>query len=200
MIALLERFYDPTSGRITLNGDDIASMSPRLYRANASLVAQQPPLYAGTVKENICLGLTYTPSDDEVQEACRKSNALEFVSSLPEGLNTDCGSKGGQFSGGQKQRIAVARALIRNPKLLLLDESTSALDTQSERIVQRALDEAASERTTVAVAHRLSTIRHADVIFVIAAGRIVEVGTHEELQARRGRYYAMCLAQSLDQA
>jgi ATP-binding cassette subfamily B (MDR/TAP) protein 1 len=133
-------------------------------------------------------------------EACRQANALDFVTSLPEGLATPCGSRGLQFSGGQRQRIAVARALIRKPSLLLLDEATSALDTQSERVVQQALDEAAAGRTTVAVAHRLSTIRHADVIFVIEDGKIEEKGTHEELQRLRGKYHAMCLAQSLDQA
>ena len=122
------------------------------------------------------------------------------MSSLPEGLSTPCGSKGLQFSGGQRQRIAIARALIRKPRLLLLDEATSALDTQSERIVQQTLDQAASSRTTIAVAHRLSTIKHADVIFVFANGKIAEMGTHDELQLLKGRYYEMCLAQSLDQA
>lgn len=200
MVSLLERFYDPTSGRITLNGEDIASMSPHKYRRYMSLVQQEPPLYLGSVRDNIAIGLEYEPSDAEVEEACRQANALDFVSSLPEGLSTPCGSKGLQFSGGQRQRIAVARALIRRPGLLLLDESTSALDTQSERIVQKALDEAASTRTTVAVAHRLSTIRHADVILVLEDGRIAEMGTHEELQRLKGRYYAMCLTQSLDQA
>ena len=200
IISLLERFYDPTSGRITLNGDDISFMSPYSYRRYMSLVQQEPPLYLGSVRENIAIGLEYEPSDEEVHEACRQANALEFVSSLPEGLNTPCGSKGLQFSGGQRQRIAVARALIRKPRLLLLDEATSALDTQSERIVQKALDEAASGRTTIAVAHRLSTIRHANVIFVMEDGKIAEIGTHEELQRLKGRYYAMCLAQSLDQA
>ena len=200
LVALLERFYDPTSGRITLNGDDIASMSPFRYRRYMSMVQQEPPLYLGSVRENIAIGLEHEPSDEEVNEACRQANALDFVSSLPEGLNTPCGSKGLQFSGGQRQRIAVARALIRKPRLLLLDEATSALDTQSERIVQKALDEAASSRTTIAVAHRLSTIRHADVIFVIEDGKVAETGTHEELQRLKGRYYAMCLAQSLDQA
>jgi len=200
IISLLERFYDPTSGRITLNEDDISLMSPHAYRRYMSLVQQEPPLYLGSVRENIAIGLKYEPSEEEVQEACRQANALNFVSSLPEGLNTPCGSKGLQFSGGQRQRIAVARALIRKPRLLLLDEATSALDTQSERIVQKALDEAALSRTTIAVAHRLSTIRHADVIFVMEDGKIAEIGTHEELQRLKGRYHAMCLAQSLDQA
>lgn len=200
IISLLERFYDPTSGRITLNGDDVSLMSPYAYRRYMSLVQQEPPLYLGSVRENVAIGLEYEPSEEEVHEACRQANALDFVSSLPEGLNTPCGSKGLQFSGGQRQRIAVARALIRKPRLLLLDEATSALDTQSERIVQKALDEAALSRTTIAVAHRLSTIRHADVIFVMEDGKIAEIGTHEELQRLKGRYHAMCLAQSLDQA
>ena len=164
------------------------------------MVQQEPTLYPWSVRDNIAIGLRYEPSDDEIMEACRQANAHEFVSSLPEGLDTSCGSKGLQFSGGQRQRIAIARALIRNPRLLLLDEATSALDTQSERIVQKTLDEAASSRTTIAVAHRLSTIRHADVIFVFANGKIAEMGTHEELQHLRGRYYEMCVAQSLDSA
>ncbi|GAB7366799.1 hypothetical protein MBLNU230_g0751t1 [Neophaeotheca triangularis] len=200
LLSLLERFYDPTSGRITLDATDIASFNPHAYRRYMSLVQQEPPLYLGSVRENIAIGLQHEPSEEEVQTACRQANAWDFVTSLPEGLNTPCGSKGLQFSGGQRQRIAVARALIRNPRLLLLDEATSALDTQSERIVQKALDEAAASRTTVAVAHRLSTVRHADCIFVVEDGRIVESGSHEELQRLRGRYFAMCLAQSLDQA
>lgn len=200
VVSLLLRFYDPLSGRITLNDEDISFMSPQLYRRYMSLVQQEPPLYLGSVRENIAIGLEHEPSEDEVHEACRQANVLEFVSSLPEGLNTPCGSKGLQFSGGQRQRIAIARALIRKPRLLLLDEATSALDTQSERIVQKALDEAAMTRTTIAVAHRLSTIRHADIIFVMEDGKIAEMGTHEELQQLRGRYFATCLAQSLDQA
>ena len=200
IVSLMERFYDPTSGRITLNEDDISLMSPFAYRRYMSLVQQEPPLYLGSVRENIAIGLEHDPSDEEMNEACRQANAWDFVSSLPEGLNTPCGSKGLQFSGGQRQRIAVARALIRKPHLLLLDEATSALDTQSERIVQKSLDEAALSRTTIAVAHRLSTIRHADIIFVMEDGKIAELGTHKELQRLKGRYYAMCLAQSLDQA
>ena len=200
IVSLIQRFYDPTSGRITINEDDISLLSPSLYRRCMSLVQQEPPLYLGSVRQNIALGLDYEPSEEEVNEACRQANVLDFVSSLPEGLNTPCGSKGIQFSGGQRQRIAVARALIRKPRLLLLDEATSALDTQSEKIVQKALEEAMSSHTTIAVAHRLSTTRDADVIFVIEDGRIAESGTHKELQRQRGRYYAMCLAQSLDQA
>ncbi|KEF60057.1 uncharacterized protein A1O9_04907 [Exophiala aquamarina CBS 119918] len=200
LIALLERFYDPVSGRICLDRKDITGMSPRLYRGHMSLVQQEPTLYQGSVWDNISLGLDYEPSEEEIKEACRKASALDFVVSLPEGLETPCGSRGMQFSGGQRQRIAIARALIRNPRLLLLDEATSALDTQSERLVQAALDEAAMSRTTIAVAHRLSTIRNADTIFVFANGRIAEMGTHAELQKLKGRYYEMCLAQSLDKA
>ena len=150
----------------------------------------------GSVRQNVALGLDYEPSEDEIREACRQANILDFVSSLPEGLNTLCGSKGSQFSGGQRQRIAIARAVVRRPRLLLLDEATSALDTQSEKVVQAALDGAMATRTTIAVAHRLSTVKGADVIFVVEDGGIVEQGTHDELLALGGRYYAMCLAQS----
>lgn len=200
LISLLERFYDPISGRITSSDEDISRMSPKRYRSYMSLVQQEPTLYQGSVRENVSLGVQYKPTDEEIREACRQANILEFVESLPEGLATPCGTKGLQFSGGQRQRIAIARALIRKPRLLLLDEATSALDTQNEKIVQKTLDDAASSRTTIAVAHRLSTIRHADKIFVFAHGKIAEMGTHEELQKLKGRYYEMCLAQSLDRA
>ena len=198
LVALLQRFYDPTAGKICLSDKDIRTFSPKLYREHISLVQQEPTLYSGSVRENVSLGLDFEPSEEQVQDACRRANALDFVTSLPEGFDTSCGSRGLQFSGGQRQRIAIARALIRNPKLLLLDEATSALDTQSERLVQSALDEAAMTRTTIAVAHRLSTIRHANMIFVISNGRVAEMGTHAELQQKRGIYYEMCLAQSLD--
>lgn len=179
-------------------------MSPRLYRSHLSLVQQEPVLYQGSVRENISLGSSADapPSEKAIHEACRQANALEFIESLPQGLETPCGSRGLSFSGGQRQRIAIARALIRNPRVLLLDEATSALDTQSERLVQAALDDAASTegRTTIAVAHRLSTIRHADSIYVFADGKVMESGDHEQLQRLKGRYYEMCLAQSLDKA
>ncbi|KAK4611858.1 ABC multidrug transporter atrC, partial [Fulvia fulva] len=202
IISLLMRFYDPVSGRILFNEDDISTLSPALYRQEMSLVQQEPPLYSSSVRANITLGLDHEASEEEVLEACRQAHVLDFIQALPEGLHTPCGSNGLQFSGGQRQRIAIARALIRNPRLLLLDEATSALDTQSERIVQQALDSAAadSSRTTIAVAHRLSTIKNANVIFVMEDGRIVETGTHDQLLQQRGRYYAMCLAQALDQA
>ncbi|KAI9843008.1 MAG: hypothetical protein M1838_002894 [Thelocarpon superellum] len=199
LISLLERFYEPISGRITLDGRDVSEMSPRLYRQRISLVKQEPILYQGSVRENISLGLEHEASEEQIIEACRQANALEFVQSLPEGFDTPCGSRGLQFSGGQRQRIAIARAMIRNPRLVLLDEATSALDTQSEQLVQAALDAAAATRTTISVAHRLSTIRNADVIYVFDQGKIAETGSHEELQRQRGIYHRMCVAQSLDQ-
>lgn len=200
IISLLERFYDPTSGAILLDNKDIKTFSPRLYRRNIALVQQEPTLYQGSVRANIAIGLESTPTEQQVEEACKQANAWDFVSSLPEGLATQCGMRGLQFSGGQRQRISIARALIKQPKLLLLDEATSALDTESERVVQGALDAAKEGRTTVAVAHRLSTIRGADCIFVFSSGRVVESGTHAELQRQRGVYYEMCRAQSLDMA
>lgn len=203
MISILERFYDPIAGHIRIDAHTLESMNPWLYRAQVALVQQEPTLYPGTIRENISMGTPTgspsTVSDNDIEAACRAANAWEFISSLPDGLLTLCGTNGTQLSGGQRQRIAIARALLRNPRLLLLDEATSALDTQSERIVQDALNEAASQgdRITVAVAHRLSTIRHADMICVFDGGRIVESGTHEELLAKGRLYPKMCEAQNL---
>ena len=203
MVSLLERFYDPTSGTILVADQAVSTFSPRIYRNQISLVQQEPTLFQGSVRDNIALGVDdieqKTPTTEEhIIDACKQANAWDFIQTLPEGLSTRCGSRGLQFSGGQKQRIAIARALIRKPRLLLLDEATSALDTESERIVQAALERAAEGRTTVAVAHRLSTIKDADVIFVFGEGRIVETGTHKELLGRRGKYFAMCETQGLD--
>lgn len=203
MISILERFYDPVAGHIKIDALTLESLNPWLYRAQAALVQQEPTLYPGTIRENIAMGTPTdspsTVSDNDIEAACRAANAWEFISSLPDGLMTLCGANGTQLSGGQRQRIAIARALLRNPRLLLLDEATSALDTQSERIVQDALNEAASQgdRITIAVAHRLSTIRHADMICVFDGGRIVESGTHEELLAKGRLYPKMCEAQNL---
>ncbi|KAK2731944.1 hypothetical protein FQN55_004419 [Onygenales sp. PD_40] len=199
IISLLERFYDPTTGRIKFDQRDISQLCPRQYRRGVALVLQEPTLYQGTIRENIAMGLEADATQEQIEEATRQANAFTFISSLPDGFNTLCGARGTQLSGGQRQRIAIARALIRTPKLLLLDEATSALDTDSEKIVQEALEKASSGRTTVAVAHRLSTIKDASAIFVFGRGRVVEAGTHVQLLARKGVYYEMCLAQSLDQ-
>ncbi|KAI5463945.1 P-loop containing nucleoside triphosphate hydrolase protein [Mariannaea sp. PMI_226] len=199
MVALIERFYDPTTGVICLDGQDIKTKDRRLYRRGIALVQQEPVLYQGSIQDNISLGLeTGNPTDDEIADALKQANIYDFVISLPEGLNTPCGNQGLSLSGGQRQRIAIARALIRKPRLLLLDEATSALDTESEKIVKEALDEAAEGRTVIAVAHRLSTIRDADLIVVFAKGKVAQMGTHEELIAKRGLYYEMVLGQSLD--
>ncbi|KAK1984249.1 ABC transporter [Colletotrichum cereale] len=204
MIAMLERYYDPTTGAINIDGDGLTKLNPRLYRRMVALVQQEPTLFQGSIRENIALGIdadsiTDVP-DAQIEMACRAANAWDFVSSLPEGLATPCGSSGMQLSGGQRQRIAIARALIRNPRILLLDEATSALDTESEKIVQRALNDAArdSERITIAVAHRLSTIKDADMICVFHGGRVVESGTHSQLVAKGGMYTQMCEAQNLE--
>ncbi|KAH6884073.1 P-loop containing nucleoside triphosphate hydrolase protein [Thelonectria olida] len=199
LISLIERFYDPKTGMLRSDGQDIKTKDRRLHRRDIALVQQEPVLYQGSIRDNISLGLeTSTPSDDEIIDALKQANVHDFVISLPEGLNTPCGNQGLSLSGGQRQRIAIARALIRKPRLLLLDEATSALDTESEKVVKEALDRAAEGRTTVAVAHRLSTIRDADVIVVFGGGRVVQMGTHEELVAKRGLYYEMVLGQSLD--
>ncbi|KAG8935087.1 GTPase-activating protein [Tulasnella sp. 418] len=199
-IQLIERFYDPLAGRVLLDGEDISRLNVQDYRKHLALVSQEPTLYAGTVKFNILLGAT-KPADEvtqeELEQACRDANILEFIQSLPNGFDTEVGGKGSQLSGGQKQRIAIARALIRNPKVLLLDEATSALDSQSEKVVQAALDNAAKGRTTIAIAHRLSTIQNADRIYYIKDGRVTESGTHDELLALKGGYFELVQLQAL---
>ncbi|KAG1908571.1 P-loop containing nucleoside triphosphate hydrolase protein [Suillus fuscotomentosus] len=200
VIQLLERFYDPLSGQISLDGELIDEYNIQAYRQQISLVSQEPTLYAGTIRFNILLGATRPESEvtqEEIEAACRDANILEFVQSLPDGFNTEVGGKGSQLSGGQKQRIAIARALLRNPKVLLLDEATSALDSNSEKVVQEALDKAAKGRTTIAIAHRLSTIQNADCIHFVKEGRVSESGSHDELLARRGDYYEFVQLQAL---
>lgn len=163
MIGILERFYDPITGHLKVDSKALDAMNPWLYRNRISLVQQEPTLYPGTIRENVSMGKasesTSIVSNSDIDTAFRAANAWDFISSLPDGLDTLCGNNGTQLSGGQRQRIAIARALLRNPRLLLLDEATSALNTQSERIVQKALNHTAEEgdRITVAVAHRLSS-------------------------------------------
>ncbi|KAK9474978.1 P-loop containing nucleoside triphosphate hydrolase protein [Dipodascopsis tothii] len=196
-IGLIESFYKPLSGQILLDGKDISEFNLSEYRKTMAIVQQEPILYALSVYDNIKLGVSHDVGDDEIIEACKQANIHEFISALPEGYNTQCGAKGVLFSGGQKQRIAIARALVRQPKILLLDEATSALDSESEEVVQEALDKAAKGRTTIAVTHRLSTIQNADVIYVIEHGKVIESGNHHELLLKQGRYYDLVLAQTL---
>jgi ATP-binding cassette subfamily B (MDR/TAP) protein 1 len=197
-IALLERFYDPIAGGIFLDGKEISSLNVNEYRSFIALVSQEPTLYHGTIRENVLLGVDRDDiSDSEIEFACREANIYEFITSLPAGFNTILGNKGILLSGGQKQRVAIARALLRDPKILLLDEATSALDSESEHVVQIALDKAAKGRTTIAVAHRLSTIQKADVIYVLDHGVIVERGDHIELMKKGGRYSELVGLQSL---
>lgn len=162
------------------------------------MVSQEPTLYQGTIRENILLGADREDVPEEsIVQVCKDANIYDFIMSLPDGFQTIVGSKGSMLSGGQKQRVAIARALLRDPKVLLLDEATSALDSESEKVVQAALDKAAKGRTTIAVAHRLSTIQKADMIYVFDAGRIVENGTHSELLKKKGRYFELVNLQSL---
>ncbi|GJN19235.1 hypothetical protein PR202_gb06484 [Eleusine coracana subsp. coracana] len=189
VIALLERFYDPSAGEVTLDGVDIRRLQLKWLRAQMGLVSQEPALFATSIKENILFGKE-DATTEEVVAAAKAANAHNFISQLPQGYDTQVGERGVQMSGGQKQRIAIARAILKSPKILLLDEATSALDTESERVVQEALDLASVGRTTIVVAHRLSTIRNADVIAVMQYGEVKELGSHDELIANENGLYS----------
>jgi ABC-type multidrug transport system fused ATPase/permease subunit len=195
VISLLERFYDlePGNGAILCNSQDIKHTNVYEYRQALSLVSQEPAMFRGSIRDNILFGVADPDSvtDEQIYQVCRDAFIHEFIISLPEGYNTDVGHKGVSMSGGQKQRIAIARALIRDPKLLLLDEATSALDSESEKVVAAAIDKARDGRTVISVAHRLSTVQNADVIFVFDNGRVVEKGSHTELINRQGIYWEM---------
>ncbi|KAH6998433.1 P-loop containing nucleoside triphosphate hydrolase protein [Ilyonectria sp. MPI-CAGE-AT-0026] len=199
IVSLLERFYDLDKGQILCNGKDATDVNLFEYRKYLSLVAQEATLFQGTLRENILLGVDPTViTDEELHQACRDASIHEFIVSLPEGYNTNIGSRGVSLSGGQKQRIAIARALIRQPKILLLDEATSSLDSESEKLVQAAFERASKGRTMVVVAHRLATVQNADVIFVLGEGQLLEQGSHAELLKKRGVYWHMCQSQALD--
>ncbi|PSL51944.1 ATP-binding cassette subfamily B protein [Saccharothrix carnea] len=195
VLNLLIGFIRPTSGRILLDGADLADLDLRTYRRFISVVPQEPILFDGTVRENVAFGL---PDADEsaIRAALRDANALEFVEQLPEGLDTSVADRGVRLSGGQRQRLVIARALLRNPRLLILDEATSALDTHSESLIQQALARLVHGRTTFVVAHRLSTIRDADRIVVLRDGAVQEIGSHDELLRRGGAYAQLHLGRS----
>lgn len=198
IISLIERFYDPLSGSVKLDGVDIRTLNIKWLRSQIGLVSQEPTLFATTIRGNVAHGLINTPyehsSEEEkfklIKEACIKANADGFITKLPNGYDTMVGERGFLLSGGQKQRVAIARAIVSDPRILLLDEATSALDTQSEGIVQDALDKAAAGRTTITIAHRLSTIKDADCIYVMGEGLVLEKGTHLELLADENSAYS----------
>jgi ATP-binding cassette subfamily B protein len=183
LMNLIIGFRRPTSGRVLLDGVDMATINFRSFRRFLAVVPQQTVLFSGTVRENITYGLQHV-TESRLQEVLTMSNCADFVSKLPKGLDTPIGNHGGKLSGGQRQRIAIARAMLRDPRVIILDEATSALDVESEKKVQEALNRLIAGRTTFIVAHRLSTIRNATRVLVMDAGKIIEQGTHEELLSR----------------
>jgi subfamily B ATP-binding cassette protein MsbA len=193
---LLPRFYDAVEGEILFDDVNIKEASLTELRSHIGMVTQESILFNDTVRNNIAFGLENAKEEDII-EAAKIANAHEFISNLEDGYNTNIGERGNKLSGGQKQRISIARAVLRNPSLLILDEATSALDTESEKLVQDALEKLMKNRTSLVIAHRLSTIRNADLIVVLQKGEIVERGNHEELLAKQGIYYSLCNMQGL---
>lgn len=196
-VSLIPRFFDVTNGEILLDGKDIRSFKVRSLRDKIGMVAQDNILFSESVKTNILLGKPEA-SDEEVLQAAKAANAHDFIMNLPEGYDTKVGERGVKLSGGQKQRVAIARVFLKNPPILILDEATSALDLESEHLIQEAIEELAKDRTTFVVAHRLSTITHADRIVLIEHGEIVEDGSHDELMAKQGGYHRLFQVQQLE--
>ena len=191
ILSLLYRFYDITHGAITFEGVDIRKLKLAELRRALAIVAQEPVLFSGTLRDNIAYGAAFVPTQDQIEAAARDAFAHDFIVGFPDGYDTKIGERGTKLSGGQKQRIALARAIIANPRVLILDEATSNLDAESEAAVQAALSRLMKGRTTIIVAHRLSTVRDADRIVVIEDARIVEEGRHDELMARNGTYHRL---------
>ena len=194
VISLLERFYNPDSGHILLDGVDIKEFRLSWLRQQMGLVGQEPILFNESIRANIAYGKEGGATEAEIIAAAEAANAQEFISSLPNGYDTNVGERGTQLSGGQKQRIAIARAILKDPRILLLDEATSALDAESERVVEEALDKVSVDRTTVVVAHRLTTIRDADLIAVMKNGAVAERGRHNALMKITDGVYASLVA------
>ncbi|QVY63644.1 ABC transporter ATP-binding protein [Cytobacillus gottheilii] len=197
LVGLIPRFYDVSDGSILLDGKDIRSFKVRSLRDKIGMVLQDNILFSESVKTNILLGKP-EGTDEEVIQAAKAANAHDFIMSLPEGYDTKVGERGVKLSGGQKQRIAIARIFLKNPPILILDEATSALDLESEHLIQESLEELAKDRTTFIVAHRLSTITHADRIILIEHGQIMEEGSHDELMKKQGSYYKLFQVQQLE--
>jgi ATP-binding cassette subfamily B protein/subfamily B ATP-binding cassette protein MsbA len=191
---LVARFHDPTRGRLLVNGSDVRDYRLRTYRDRLALVQQEVFLFDGSVRDNIAYGRA-DATDAEVMDAARRANAHEFIARLPEGYETVVGERGVRLSGGQQQRLAIARAILASPQILILDEATSNLDTESEQLIQESMAALLAGRTTFVIAHRLSTVRRADLILVMDDGRVVERGTHADLMATRGAYHDMVLRQ-----
>jgi ATP-binding cassette subfamily B protein/subfamily B ATP-binding cassette protein MsbA len=191
---LVARFHDPTRGRLLLNGIDIRDLRLRSYRDLLAIVQQDVFLFDGSVRDNIAYG-RQDATDAEVEDAARRANAHEFIERLPEGYDTFIGERGVKLSGGQQQRLAIARAILKSPQILILDEATSNLDTESEQLIQASMAELLAGRTTFVIAHRLSTVRRATLILLMEDGRIIERGTHESLMAARGVYHSMVVRQ-----
>lgn len=197
LVSLIPRFYDVTKGRILLDGIDIREYQAKSVRDQIGMVLQDNFLFSESVKDNILIG-NPGATDEGVIEAAKAANAHEFIMNLPHGYDTKVGERGVKLSGGQKQRIAIARVFLKNPPVLIFDEATSSLDLESEHLIQEALEKLAKNRTTLIVAHRLSTITHADKIVLIENGNIVEIGTHQELMKKKGDYYKLFTIQQLD--
>lgn len=194
---LLTRFYDVNEGEILIDDINIKDWKMSSLREKIGLVTQDSILFNDTIKNNLLIGKP-NASDDEIIHALKVANAYEFVKDLSNGINTSIGDAGGKLSGGQKQRLSIARAVLKNPPIMILDEATSALDTESEKLVQDALEHLMQNRTSVVIAHRLSTIQKADLIVVMQKGEIVEQGTHQELLAMNGTYSKLVTLQSLE--